>query len=55
MTSRFAWFTQQDIENIVEDKDSKNTKRLTKVAKELFPDYESNYVPLICIFLHVEK
>ena len=28
-----------DIENIVEDWDSQNTKRLTKVAKKLFADY----------------
>ena len=39
MTSRFASLTEQDIEKIVEDKDSQNTKRLTKVAKELFADY----------------
>ena len=39
MTSRFASFTEQDIEKIVEDKDSRNTKRSTKVAKELFADY----------------
>ena len=31
--------TEQDIEKIVEDKDSQNTKRLTKVAKELFANY----------------
>ena len=32
--------TEQDIEKyIVEDKDSQNTKRSTKVAKELFADY----------------
>ena len=35
MTSRFASLTEQDIEKIVEDKDSQNTKRSTKVAKEL--------------------
>ena len=40
MTSRFASLTEQDIEKyIVEDKDSQNTKRSTKVAKELFSDY----------------
>ena len=39
MTSRFASVTEQDIEKVVEDKDSQNTKRLTKVAKELFADY----------------
>ena len=31
--------TEQDIEKKVEDKDSQNTKRSTKVAKELFADY----------------
>ena len=31
--------TEQVIEKIVEDKDSKKTKRSTKVAKELFADY----------------
>ena len=39
MTSRFASLTEQDIEKIVEDKDSQNTKKSTKVAKELFADY----------------
>ena len=39
MTSRFASLTEQVIEKIVEDKDSQNTKRSTKVAKELFADY----------------
>ena len=39
MTSKFASLTEQDIEKIVEDKDSQNTKRSTKVAKELFSDY----------------
>ena len=33
---RFASSTQQGIEKLLEDKDSKNTKRSTKVAKELF-------------------
>ena len=31
--------TEQVIEKIVEDKDTDNTKRSTKVAKELFADY----------------
>ena len=31
--------TEQDIEKKVEDKDSQNTKRPTKVAKELFAHY----------------
>ena len=39
MTSRFASLTEQDIEKIVESNDSQNTKRSTKVAKELFADY----------------
>ena len=39
MTSRFASLTKHDIKEIVEDKDSQNTKRLTKVAKKLFADY----------------
>ena len=38
MTSKFASLTEQDIEKLVEDKDSQNTKRSTKVAKELFAD-----------------
>ena len=33
---RFASSTQQEIEKLLEDKDSENTKRSTKVAKELF-------------------
>ena len=32
-------YTQQEIEKLLEDKDSENTKRLTKVAKELFYEY----------------
>ena len=39
MTSKFASLTEQDIEKIVENRDSQNTKRSTKVAKELFADY----------------
>ena len=39
MTSRFASLTKQVNEKIVEDKDSQNTKRSMKVAKELFADY----------------
>ena len=38
---------------IVEDKDTQNTKSKMKVAKELYADYKSNYVLLICIFLRV--
>ena len=36
---RFASSTQQEIEKLLEDKDSENTKRSTKVAKELFYEY----------------
>ena len=39
MTSKFASLTERDIEKIVEDKESQNTKMSTKVAKELFADY----------------
>ena len=39
MTSKFASLTEQDIEKLVDDKESQNTKRSTKVAKELFADY----------------
>ena len=38
MASRFASSTQQEIEKLL-DKDSENTKRSTKVAKELFYEY----------------
>ena len=39
MTSKFASLTEQDIEKLVDDKESQNTKRLTNGAKELFADY----------------
>ena len=39
MASRSASSTQQEIEKLLEDKDSENTKRSTKVAKELFYEY----------------
>ena len=39
MACRFASSTQQEIEKLLEDKDSENTKRSTKVAKELFYEY----------------
>ena len=39
MASRFASLTQQEIEKLLEVKDSENTKRLTKVAQELFYEY----------------
>ena len=37
--------TEQVIEKIVEDKDTQNTKRSTKVAKELFADYVKEKKP----------
>ena len=41
-------------EEIVEDKDSQNTKRLTKVAKKLFADYmKEKKVREPEVFLHV--
>ena len=39
MAWRFASSTQQEIEKLLEDKDSENTKGSTKVAKELFFEY----------------
>jgi len=48
MTYRFASLTKQDIgKEKVEDKESQNRKRSTNMAKELFGDYELNYVQLI--------
>ena len=45
MASQYASSTQQEIEKLLEDKDSENTKRSTKVAKELFYEYlkEKNF------------
>ena len=53
MASRFASLTEQDIQKKVEHTASQSTKSSTRVAKEVFGDYESNYMPLNCIFLHV--
>ena len=39
VASRFASSTQQQNEKLLEDKDSENTKRSTKVVKELFYEY----------------
>ena len=39
MASRFASSTRLEIEELLENKDSENTKRSTKVAKELFYEY----------------
>ena len=48
-------FESKTWEKIVEDKDLQNTKSKVKVAKEFYAGYKSNYVLLICIFLHVKK
>ena len=54
MTSRFASLTEQDIKKIVEDADSQNSKRTTKVAKKLFADYVKEKKPRQPeVFLHV--
>ena len=48
--------TKQDIEKIVEDKDSQKTKRSTKVAKQLFVDYvKKKKLREPGVFLHVLK
>ena len=39
MACRFASATEKDIERLLDEKDSQNTKRSTKVAKELFSEY----------------
>ena len=53
MTSRCASLTEQDIEKIVEDKDSQN-KTSTKVAKQLFVDYvKQKKLREPGVFLHV--
>ena len=39
MASRFASLIQQEIEKLLEDNNSENTKRSTKVVKELFYEY----------------
>ena len=39
MVCWLASSTQQEIEKLLEDKDLENTKRSTKVAKELFYEY----------------
>ena len=54
MTFRFALLTKQDIKKIVEDKDSQNTKRPTKVVKELFADYvKEKKLRKPEVFLHI--
>ena len=47
MTSRFASLTEQVIQKIVEDKDTKH-KKVDEMAKELFADYvkEKNWANL---------
>ena len=52
MTSSFASLTEQDIEKMFEDKDSQNTERSMKVAKELFADYTVKEKKTE-VFLHV--
>ena len=49
--------TKQDIEKIVEDKDSQKTKRSAKVAKQPFVDYvkEKKLRDSPGVFLHVLK
>ena len=37
---QLCFVDRERYQKIVEDKDSRNTKRSTKVAKELFADYE---------------
>jgi len=39
MARRFASSTEQEIENLLKQKDSENKRRLTKIAKELFHEY----------------
>ena len=39
MACRFASSSQQEIEKLLEDKDSENTKRSTTVATKLFYEY----------------
>ena len=51
MTSSFASLSEQDIEKMVEDKDSQNTEGSMKVAKELFADYVKEKKTEV--FLHV--
>ena len=38
-SARFATFSTQEIEKIVENKDSENTKKSTKLAREVFKEY----------------
>ena len=58
---QFTSSTQKEIEKLLEDKDSENTKRSTKVAKELFYEYlkEKNiqepHGHSFCTFLSVWK
>ena len=52
MTSSFASLSEQDIEKMVDDKDSQNTERSMKVAKQLFADYAVKEKKTE-VFLHV--
>lgn len=40
-SARFASVSAEQIEKIIEDKDSENTKKSTKVAKQVFFEYLS--------------
>ncbi len=47
MARRFTSSTEQEIEKLMDDKDSENTKTSTKVARNLFSEYlEGNKSPL---------
>ena len=48
MASRFVSSIQQEIEKLLEDKDSENTKRSTEVAKELFYEYHKEKNLFMC-------
>ena len=39
MARRFSSSTEQEIEKLLEQKDSENKRRLTKIAQELFHEY----------------
>jgi len=39
MASCFASSTEQEIEKLLQQKDSENKRRLTNIAKELFHEY----------------
>ena len=54
MTSTFDSLTEQDIEKIVEDRDSQENEKVYKVAKQLFDDYvKEKKLSEPGVFLHV--